>query len=1244
MASERRRSIGSVFGQKDKDNTLAAPRAHSKGPDSSTVSIASSDGNDDLLRKSSDGAMDRFRSRQNSDDARSDASSSRRRRMSTLFKGRSKGRGSISQDDVSHVDPNDDVPPVPTIRRPSMGHPYQSDDSLGLAKSVASSLLTDDSDTEAPPPLKRPGISPHQSHAGLLTLSSPLIASETIDSTTSTNVTLVDSQASTEEPAARSANSSNVAANKRGVSPVGKLKEAFTPNRRSTSPAPKPGASPDVARPSTSGGGLGALFGGKKRETRVLDDPIQASPPQIHTGQETKSTPSLRSVAPKRIITSLPATPPNLSDAPTTFITPPTPTDPKPSSPTDSTTSKNTVKHDKTNSNPNVVVSPSGNMISHRRARSATNPPSKLSHSSIPPLTPHLEEAKTPGGTAVLPSSPGGPGGFFASIFSAAQNAANNLGDTIANNTNIKNKPNQQQQKDDDDTPDGGEEVIGPESADTNASEGAEKRRPAIETLGSGNLSLAQLGIAESNDVSPMSSATSVTMKADEASAQVEDRAAAQAVSAAYAGEKPPSIASERPRSLTAVSGQSGTGAASPPRQPEITDSPASIQRQGSIRSRISGGRRRRHRGSSATTGNTLGGVISASTSTLAPSAALNSHRLNGTGFAVAPPRRNKDFHALFKSVPEDDYLIEDYSAALQKEILLHGRLYVSEGHLCFSSNILGWVTNLVISFDEVVSVEKKSTAVLFPNAIVIQTLHARNVFASFLSRDSTYDLIIGIWKISHPNLKSSLNGVTLDGSGGTGDKTEKAESIGSEDGSIQDSDDEVYDEDADDDEGTGSFTEPGEGSIAGSEVGSVAGETTRKVSGAVSQAFGGGGETAEAAKVATNGTAAAGQDFPGSTAHAPTECGDSDQHYDKLLIDTTIPAPLGKVYSLMFGPASGVFMRKWLVEDQKSLDLQMEDDKKGLGEDMKTFNYSYIKPLNAPVGPRQTKCNIAMNLEQYDLDKAVSVLCSTATPDVPNGSIFLTKTRYCLMWGPGNSTRLIMTFTVEWSGKSWLKGPIEKGANDGQMSYATSLTAALRTAVSAAKAGPARVPGKGGKGKRRSKGNLLDEAPMPATAPVPTNQAKQSNWGLLEPLRSLLGPFADILESIFTPQVIIVILGALLMYTWLFRGASTATGPNQWSTAQRQVAYEEIWRHEESDLWNWLEERVALDRVHSSVRGAHIQPEDGTQKPLAPQDMQAREMDEAIRVTEERLKALKDAVTRERSKSRTKSAKEQQT
>jgi hypothetical protein len=403
----------------------------------------------------------------------------------------------------------------------------------------------------------------------------------------------------------------------------------------------------------------------------------------------------------------------------------------------------------------------------------------------------------------------------------------------------------------------------------------------------------------------------------------------------------------------------------------------------------------------------------------------VNGQRLNGTGFAVASPKRNRDFHNLFKSVPEDDYLIEDYSAALQKEILLQGRLYVSEGHLCFSSNILGWVTNLVISFDEVVSVEKKSTAMLFPNGMVIQTLHARNIFASFLSRDSTYDLIIGIWKISHPNLKSSLNGVTLDGSG-TGDKTEKAESVGSEEGSIQDSDDEIYDEDAgEEEEGLGSFTEAGEGSVAGSDMGSERAVEGRKASAVVAQAVGGGsGKLSESAEAAVNGAPAV-QDFPGPATHAPTDCGDADQHYEKPLIDTTIPAPLGKIYSLMFGPASGVFMRKWLLEDQKSTELQMEDDKKGLGEERKTFSYSYIKPLPGSIGPRQTKCNIEMNLEQFDLGKAVTVLCSTQTPDVPSGNSFLTKTRYCLSWGPANSTRLIMTFAVEWSGKSWLKGAL---------------------------------------------------------------------------------------------------------------------------------------------------------------------------------------------------------------------------
>jgi hypothetical protein len=132
-----------------RDN-LAAPasRATSKSPESSAVSVASSDNRDDNLPKSADGTLDKMR-RRGSEGGRSDTSSHHRRRMSRIFKGRSKRtKSATSQDDLAQLDPANDIPPVPHVRRPSAEPRNQSDDSLGLHKSVASSLLTEDSDTE----------------------------------------------------------------------------------------------------------------------------------------------------------------------------------------------------------------------------------------------------------------------------------------------------------------------------------------------------------------------------------------------------------------------------------------------------------------------------------------------------------------------------------------------------------------------------------------------------------------------------------------------------------------------------------------------------------------------------------------------------------------------------------------------------------------------------------------------------------------------------------------------------------------------------------------------------------------------------------------------------------------------------------------------------------------------------------------------------------------------------------------
>ena len=721
--------------------------------------------------------------------------------------------------------------------------------------------------------------------------------------------------------------------------------------------------------------------------------------------------------------------------------------------------------------------------------------------------------------------------------------------------------------------------------------------------------------------------------------------------------------ANSKPRSTYE---QSLIGDQTPPRT-DTFEIDTGIRRSGSVRSRV-GAVARRKRGSSVTTGGTIAAAIGATNAALGHHSSQNSApRL--TGFAVASKKRNRDFHQLFRSVPEDDYLIEDYSAALQREILLHGRLYVSEGHICFNANIFGWVTTLVISFDEIVSLEKKSTAMVFPNAIVISTLHARNVFASFVSRDSTYDLLVGIWKISHPNLKSSANGISLDDSRGA-DKTVKVEESESSEGSGDEDegdDDEMYDEDEDGEDGSRSLMTAGDGSHIGSDAGDNAPNGTRKPSAlpAGTGVVSGVPANGDAKGSAGSPGAAPASDFPGPPTHAPTSCSDAATHYDKVIKDETIPAPLGKVYSMVFGPKSGAFMTKWLTEDQKVLELQMEDDKKGLSDEIKTRSFSYIKPLNASIGPKQTKCLITETVEAFDLEKAVSITVTTQTPDVPSGNVFSVKTKYCLTWAEGNSTRLLMNCTIEWTGKSWLKGtclksiycfhvilmleilgPIEKGANDGQVTYAKDLVEALRTGVSSrSRSGTSGTRGKT-KGRRR-KGNS-DAATRPENTRDGANNSSASSkkaassWGPLEPLHSIVEPILDIFQPLISGNFALGIVVVLVLVIW-FSSSKTRTSAASseahsmmtLAPAERLIAYEEMWKREESELWNWLEERTGFEGgAFLNKDGQNRKPSDSSkgskEKSMSSSDkMTEREIDNAIKVTEERLRSLKLVIER---------------
>lgn len=88
-----------------------------------------------------------------------------------------------------------------------------------------------------------------------------------------------------------------------------------------------------------------------------------------------------------------------------------------------------------------------------------------------------------------------------------------------------------------------------------------------------------------------------------------------------------------------------------------------------------------------------------------------------------------------------------DYSCAIQKDILVHGRLYVSQNYLCFYANIFRWETCLSVKWKDVTAVTKEKTARVIPNAIVVCTESERYFFTSFTTRDKAYLMLFRVWQ-----------------------------------------------------------------------------------------------------------------------------------------------------------------------------------------------------------------------------------------------------------------------------------------------------------------------------------------------------------------------------------------------------------------------------------------------------------------------------------------------------------------
>ncbi|ODQ63445.1 hypothetical protein NADFUDRAFT_53116 [Nadsonia fulvescens var. elongata DSM 6958] len=398
--------------------------------------------------------------------------------------------------------------------------------------------------------------------------------------------------------------------------------------------------------------------------------------------------------------------------------------------------------------------------------------------------------------------------------------------------------------------------------------------------------------------------------------------------------------------------------------------------------------------------------------------------------------KQESEFHRLFKKISNDEKLLKLFPCAYNKEILLQGKMYVSSQHICFYAHVFGWSTTNVLPFEEIISIEAKNTAGLFPNGIVVQTTTDRYTYASFSSRDDVLKFLINLWKKGPSNEEKRYRSTTT-----------------TSDSEISDSDynssSSIYDEDVDSDseysEDESIKTDPKSSDLSKQrqdKADDSSNDESGDDSGNYDKQKPRNNNASSSSPVVPKSSGSGSYPIPlqGQEKHKSVSIDYNPESNDEKPLSSEIySAPLGIVFGILFGEDTTLYKR-FLGDKEHNQDVPDIPEFSVKGK-QKTREFEYIKPLSGPIGPKQTKCICTEVIDHFDLDESITVLTTTQTPDVPSGSSFTVQTRYIFHWTDNNATKLILSYKVDWTGKSWIKGAIEKGSHEGQVKFAQNLT-----------------------------------------------------------------------------------------------------------------------------------------------------------------------------------------------------------
>ena len=366
------------------------------------------------------------------------------------------------------------------------------------------------------------------------------------------------------------------------------------------------------------------------------------------------------------------------------------------------------------------------------------------------------------------------------------------------------------------------------------------------------------------------------------------------------------------------------------------------------------------------------------------------------TEYHYASVERNNDFHVLFDSIPKEDRLIDDFSCALSREFLYQGRIYITETHLGFNSNILGWTSKVIVEFKDITYMEKTSSAGVFQNAIFIETEEGKTQFINFISRDGCFGLMKEVWSRNLLAHEEELR------RGENSDKETNPHSL------------------------TDTYSE-------------LIQSPDLKLTSSPTQETGKIGKMLNVYKF-NKESSYIDYDFEPHVMkltqfpfYPPTQ--NKNEH---LLTERTINCTPNQAFQIIFNEKNHDFLQAFL-QSTNSNDIKLPEAYRTSPDNTLIRNYSYSKSIKGIPGG-STDCLVTEEIIHNDPSNYIMVINDTKTPNVPSGGAFSTKTRYLFKWGVDNKCDIMISFWVEWTGSSWIKTMVEAGCKNGQTDATTKM------------------------------------------------------------------------------------------------------------------------------------------------------------------------------------------------------------